>query len=75
MESDDEGSEASSPSDLGEPDAGSDEDPTFDPDADGDLEVEAVLRARMSRMSISALARKGRSGSGVGLRFLPSVIV
>ncbi|CAD6205023.1 unnamed protein product [Miscanthus lutarioriparius] len=46
-------------------DAGSDEDPTFDPDADGDLEVEAVLRARMSRMSISASARKGRKGTVV----------
>ncbi|RCV42889.1 hypothetical protein SETIT_9G251500v2 [Setaria italica] len=65
VESDDEGSEASSPSDLGEPDAGSDEDPTFDPDADGDLEVESVLRSRMSRMSISASARKGRKGAAV----------
>ncbi|CAN6305323.1 unnamed protein product [Urochloa humidicola] len=63
VESDDEGSEASSVSDLCEHDAGSDEDPTFDPDADG--EVEAVLRARMGRMSISASARKGRKGSVV----------
>lgn len=75
VESDDEaGSEVSSLSDRHEPDAGSDEDPTFDPDADGDLEVEAVLRARMSRMSISASARKGRLGSGVSLRFFPSLI-
>ncbi|KAL6642975.1 hypothetical protein ACP70R_021156 [Stipagrostis hirtigluma subsp. patula] len=59
------GSEAGSLADLCEPDAGSDEDPTFDPDADGDLEVEAVLRSRMSRMSISASARKGRKGSAV----------
>jgi len=70
VESDDEGSEVSSLSDFREPDAGSDEDPTFDPAADGDLEVEAVLRARMSRMSISASARRGRLGSGVGLRFV-----
>ncbi|CAO2198306.1 unnamed protein product [Urochloa humidicola] len=62
VESDDEGSEASSVAVLCEPDAGSDEDPTFDPDADGDLEVEAVLRARMGRISISASARKGRKG-------------
>ncbi|CAN6311816.1 unnamed protein product [Urochloa humidicola] len=65
VESDDEGSEASSVAVLCEPDAGSDEDPTFDPDADGDLEVEAVLRARMGRISISASARKGRKGSAV----------
>ncbi|KAL6883358.1 hypothetical protein ACP4OV_010772 [Aristida adscensionis] len=62
VESDDDsdggGSEAASLAD-----AGSDEDPTFDPAADGDLEVEAVLRARMSRMSISASARKARKGS------------
>ncbi|CAL4924756.1 unnamed protein product [Urochloa decumbens] len=65
VESDDEGSDVSSISDLCEPDAGSEEDPTFDPDADGDLEVEAVLRTRMGRMSISASARKGRKGSVV----------
>ncbi|KAG2549324.1 hypothetical protein PVAP13_9KG268500 [Panicum virgatum] len=65
VESDDEGSEVSSLSDFREPDAGSDEDPTFDPAADGDLEVEAVLRARMSRMSISASARRGRKGPAV----------
>ncbi|KAF8723330.1 hypothetical protein HU200_021852 [Digitaria exilis] len=66
VESDDEaGSEVSSLSDRHELDAGSDEDPTFDPDADGDLEVEAVLRVRMSRMSISASARKGRKGPAV----------
>ncbi|CAL4941611.1 unnamed protein product [Urochloa decumbens] len=65
VESDDEGSEVSSVSDLCEPDAGSDEDPTFDPDADGDLEADAVLRARMGRMSISASARKGRKGTVV----------
>ena len=70
VESDGEGSEVSSLSDFCEPDGGSDEDPTFDPAADGDLEVEAVLRARMSRMSISASARRGRLGSGVGLRFV-----
>ncbi|RLN17740.1 zinc finger CCCH domain-containing protein 62-like [Panicum miliaceum] len=65
VESDDEGSEVSSLSDFREPDAGSDEDPTFDPAADGDLEVEAVLLARMSRMSISASARRGRKGPAV----------
>uniref|UniRef100_A0A0D9XJ98 C3H1-type domain-containing protein n=1 Tax=Leersia perrieri TaxID=77586 RepID=A0A0D9XJ98_9ORYZ len=53
--------EAASLADICAPDAGSDEDPTFDPAADGDLEVEAVLRSRMARMSISA--RKGRKGS------------
>ncbi|XP_015697247.2 zinc finger CCCH domain-containing protein 62-like [Oryza brachyantha] len=46
---------------LCDPDAGSDEDPTFDPAADGDLEVDAVLRSRMARMSISA--RNGSKGS------------
>lgn len=64
MESDfGEGSDVDSLAGLCDPDADSDEDPTFDPDADGDLEVEAVLRARLSRMSISASARKGRLGS------------
>ncbi|WVZ58762.1 hypothetical protein U9M48_008994 [Paspalum notatum var. saurae] len=62
---DEEGSDVASVADLCDPDADSDEDPTFDPDADGDLEVEAVLRARMSRMSISTPARKGRKGSAV----------
>ncbi|KAG2538282.1 zinc finger CCCH domain-containing protein 62-like isoform X2 [Panicum virgatum] len=65
VESDGEGSEVSSLSDFCEPDGGSDEDPTFDPAADGDLEVEAMLRARMSRMSISASARRGRKGPAV----------
>lgn len=74
VESDDEGSDVDSLASLCGLDAGSDEDPTFDPDAHGDLEVEAVLRARMSRMSISASARKGRLGSGVCLRFFPSLI-
>ncbi|TVU30920.1 hypothetical protein EJB05_22573 [Eragrostis curvula] len=61
-EGDGDGSEVASLADLCDPDTGSDDDPTFDPDADGDLEVEAVLRSRMSRMSISASARKGRKG-------------
>ncbi|CAD6212510.1 unnamed protein product [Miscanthus lutarioriparius] len=66
VESDDgEESDVDSLAGLCDLDAGSDEDPTFDPGADGDLEVEAVLRARMSRMSISASARKGRKGSAV----------
>jgi hypothetical protein len=75
VESDDgEESDVDSLSGLCDLGAGSDEDPTFDPDADGDLEVEAVLRARMSRMSISASARKGRLGSGLCLRFFLSLI-
>ncbi|KAK3153610.1 hypothetical protein QOZ80_2BG0178220 [Eleusine coracana subsp. coracana] len=64
-EGDGDGSEVTRLSDLCDPDAGSDEDPTFDPDADGDLEVEIVLRSRMSWMSISASACKGRKGSAV----------
>uniref|UniRef100_A0A0D3HD86 C3H1-type domain-containing protein n=1 Tax=Oryza barthii TaxID=65489 RepID=A0A0D3HD86_9ORYZ len=54
--------EAASLAGICDPDAGSDDDPTFDPAADGDLEVDAVLRSRMARMSLSS-ARKDRKGS------------
>ncbi|CAN6227825.1 unnamed protein product [Urochloa humidicola] len=36
------------------------EDPKFDSDGNRDLEVEAVLQVRMSRMSISASAHKNK---------------
>jgi hypothetical protein len=60
VESDEEdGSEPANLADLYEPDAGSDEDPSFDPDADmGGPEGEAALWSGMARLSISA--RKGR---------------
>lgn len=65
MESDeeggDDGSEAASLADLCELDAGSDEDPSFDPAADRGPDGEAALWSRMARLSISA--RKGRKGS------------
>ena len=51
-------SEAASLADLYELDAGSDEDPSFDPAADGGAEGEAALWSGMARLSISA--RKGR---------------
>ncbi|BAF26424.2 Os10g0391300 [Oryza sativa Japonica Group] len=54
--------EAASLAGICDPDAGSYDDPTFDPAADGDLEVDAVLRSRMARMSLSS-ARKDRKGS------------
>lgn len=62
--------EAASLAGICDPDAGSDDDPTFDPAADGDLEVDAVLRSRMARMSLSS-ARKDRFGSGAHLPSLP----
>ncbi|XP_047072530.1 zinc finger CCCH domain-containing protein 62-like [Lolium rigidum] len=59
----DDGSEPASLADLYESDAGSDddEDPSFDPAADGGPEAEAALWSGMARLSISA--RKGRKGS------------
>jgi hypothetical protein len=62
--------EAASLAGICDPDAGSYDDPTFDPAADGDLEVDAVLRSRMARMSLSS-ARKDRFGSGAHLPSLP----
>uniref|UniRef100_A0A0E0QYL6 C3H1-type domain-containing protein n=1 Tax=Oryza rufipogon TaxID=4529 RepID=A0A0E0QYL6_ORYRU len=50
--------EGASLADICDPDAGSDDDPA----ADRDLEVDAVLRSRMARMSLSS-ARKDRKGS------------
>jgi hypothetical protein len=59
VESDEEdGSEPANLAELYEPDAGSDEDPSFDPDADMGPEGEAALWSGMARLSISA--RKGR---------------
>jgi hypothetical protein len=52
----DDGSEPASLADLYESD--DDEDPSFDPAADGGPEVEAALWSGMARLSISA--RKGR---------------
>lgn len=70
---DDDGSEAASLADLCDPDAGSDEDPTFAPAADGDREVETVLRSRMARMSISG--RKDRLGVVGSLLFSHWVVI
>jgi hypothetical protein len=59
VESDEEdGSEPGNLAELYEPDAGSDEDPSFDPGADMGPEGEAALWSGMARLSISA--RKGR---------------
>ncbi|CAM0957214.1 unnamed protein product [Alopecurus aequalis] len=57
----DDRSEAANLADLCELDAGCDEDPSFDPDADMGPEGEAALWSGMARLSISA--RKGRKGS------------
>ncbi|KAF7057080.1 hypothetical protein CFC21_064412 [Triticum aestivum] len=54
------GSEAETLADLYGPDAGSDEDPSFDPAADKRAVGEAALWSGMARLSISA--RKGRKG-------------
>ncbi|KAI4987112.1 hypothetical protein ZWY2020_019912 [Hordeum vulgare] len=56
----DDGSGAETLADLYGPDAGSDEDPSFDPAADKLAVGEAALWAGMARLSISA--RKGRKG-------------